>query len=152
MTRAKLNPTPLLVLLFLAATSGQVLADAAIGPRIGVADKGENFFLGGQMEIGPLLGRATLVPGLDFGLEDAKSTTGLLDLRLYLLPLPETGIRIYGAAGPGFLLSPSTEVGLSLALGLHIPMKGQRRYNLEYRWSSGALPNHKVGFAVMFGL
>ena len=74
------------------------------------------------------------------------------DLRFYLIPLPETGIRFYGAAGPTLMLSPDTELGLSLILGLHIPMKSTRRYNVEYRWGIGDIPDHKIAVTVMFGL
>jgi len=41
---------------------------------------------------------------------------------------------------------------LSLILGLHIPMKSTRRYNVEYRWGIGDIPDHKIGVTVMFGL
>ena len=127
-------------------------ADAALGPRFGVTGGNDDFFLGIQGEFGPILGSATLVPSLDFTLGDKSSTALNADLRFYLIPLPETGLRFYGGAGPTLMLSPDTELGLSLILGLHIPMKSTRRYNIEYRWGIGDIPDHKIGVTIMFGL
>jgi len=31
-------------------------------------------------------------------------------------------------------------------------MKESRRYNIEYRWGLGDIPDHKLGIAVMFGM
>lgn len=131
---------------------GPAHADSALGPRIGLSGGNDDFFLGFQGEFGPILGAATLVPSLDFTLGDHSSTALNADLRFYLIPLPETGIRFYGAAGPTLMLSPDTELGLSLILGLHIPMNSTRRYNVEYRWGIGDIPDHKIGVTVMFGL
>ena len=135
-----------------AGLCGRALATAALGPRLGFSGGNDDFFLGGQGEFGPLLGSATLVPSLDFTLGDRSSTAANVDLRFYLIPLPETGIEFYGAVGPTLLISPDTKLGLSLTLGLKIPMKSTRRYNLEYRWGLGDIPNHKIGVAVLFGL
>ena len=135
-----------------AGLSGQAHADSALGPRLGVSGGHDDFFLGIQGEFGPILGPATLVPSLDFTLGDHSSTALNADLRFYLIPLPETGLRFYGSAGPTLMLSPDTELGLSLTLGLHIPMKSTRRYNIEYRWGIGDIPDHKIAVVVMFGL
>ena len=131
---------------------GQAHADSALGPRFGLSGGNDDFFLGVQGEFGPILSAATLVPSLDFTLGDHSSTALNADLRFYLIPLPETGIRFYGAAGPTLMLSPDTELGLSLILGLQIPMKSTRRYNIEYRWGIGDIPDHKIGVTILFGL
>lgn len=133
-------------------TCPRARAEVALGPRLGVSDPGDSFFLGGQGEFGPILGRATLVTLLDFTSGDHSSTLFEADLRFYLFPLPETGIRFYVAAGPALLLSPDTELGLNLTLGLDVPMKNTRRYNFEYRWGVGDVPEHKIAAVVMFGL
>ncbi|MHC4214387.1 MAG: hypothetical protein ACYSWP_13555 [Planctomycetota bacterium] len=39
-------------------------------------------------------------------------------------------LQYYGSAGPTMLLSPSTELEISLTAGVHIPMKSHRRYNV----------------------
>ena len=67
-----------------------------------------------------------------------------------VLGAPE--IRFYAGAGPSMMLSGDLELGLSLTLGLNIPMKESRRYNIEYRWGLGDIPDHKLGIAVMFGM
>ncbi|MBU8871451.1 MAG: hypothetical protein KOO60_11355 [Gemmatimonadales bacterium] len=126
-------------------------AGPGFGPRIGLSG-GDDFFVGVHGEFGQVMGTATLAPSLDLRIGDSSAKTANLDLRWYLLPLPETGLRLYGAAGPTVLLSPSTELGLSLTLGVHIPMKAGRRYNLEYRFGLGDIPEHKIALSVLFGI
>jgi hypothetical protein len=123
-----------------------------LGPRIGLSNSPDEVFLGGQMEFPHVLGRGSMVPSLDFGLGDAEVTTANLDFRWYLLPLPETGLRFYGSAGPSVQTSPESELGLSLTVGLDIPMRNPRRYNVECRFGSGEIPEFKIAFSVMFGL
>lgn len=136
--------------LILMTTTAQ--AASSIGPRAGINANGDDFFLGIQMEFPAKFGALSLVPSFDFGPgTDAPSVLNA-DFRLYLIPLPETGIRFYGGAGPTMMLSGDFELGLSLTLGLNIPMKDTRRYNIEYRWGLGDVPDHKIGVAVMFGL
>ena len=152
MSQKRLFPFFLISIVLIAGLSGQVHAGTALGPRLGVSGGSDDFFLGVQGEFGPLLGPATLVPSLDFITGDNPSNALNTDLRFYLILLPETGIRFYGSVGPTLLLSPDTELGFSLTLGLHIPMKSTRRYNIEYRWGIGDIPDHKIGVTVMFGL
>ena len=123
-----------------------------LGLRAGMNMEPDQFLIGGQGEFGPVAGSSFLVPSLDFGLNDQTTVTANVDLRWYLLPLPETGIYFYGAAGPSIVLSPGTEVGLSLTAGVHIPMKRHRRYNLELRFGFGDIPDLKIVGALMFGL
>ncbi len=132
------------------ATTAQ--AGSSIGPRTGFNSNGDDFFVGIQMEFPAKFGALSLVPSFDFGPgTDARSVLNG-DLRLYLIPLPETGILFYGGAGPTMMLSGDFELGLSLVLGLNIPMKESRRYNIEYRWGLGDIPDHKIGISVMFAL
>ena len=140
---------PVLIVVVLA---NPVLAGNAIGPRIGTAGNSDEMFIGAQGEFGPAFDAATLVPGIDFGLGDEPPTIINFDLRYYLIRLPETGLRFYCSAGPSLQVGDESDLGLSLALGLNIPMKSLRRYNVEYRWGFGDIPDHKIGIAVMFGL
>lgn len=137
--------------LVLALAAPGARAASALGPRLGIAGDSD-VFMGVQGEFGPAVGQATIVPGVDFGFGDNPPTIVGCDLRFYLVRLPETGIRFYGAAGPSLALREGSDLGLSLTLGLHIPMKEQRRYNLEYRWGLGDLPDHRIALAVMFDL
>jgi hypothetical protein len=126
------------------------------GDGIGIIagqDTGSNdFFLGGQAEFGPITNSAFLVPSFHVGFGEGASGAANLDLRWYLLPLPETGIRIYGAAGPTMLFASGADIGLSLTAGFDIPMKNRRRYNVELRFGFGDVPDLKFGAAVTFGI
>lgn len=141
-----------LLALVLVLLAGTTLADTALGPRLGLVEEGTEFFLGVQGEFGPAFGPAILAPSLDFQVGDGPPTILNVDFRLYPVFLPETGVRVYGAIGPAWQFSGEDDLGLSLAAGLHIPMKGLRRYNLEYRWGSGGIPESKIALAVLFGL
>jgi len=142
----------LLALLSLSASAGHAQRTPALGPRGGVSRSPDQAYLGVQGEFGPVFEGAHLAPSLDFGLGDHDVKILNADLRWYLIHLPETGLRFYGAAGPGLLLSPDTELGLNLTVGLLIPMKAHRRYNLEARFGLGDIPDLKLGLSVLFSL
>lgn len=150
------NATSVLLIVFAVVLSGvgscpQAQAQSSLGPRAGFAD-GSEFYLGAQLEFPAKYGAFSLVPSLDIGPGTDASSVANADFRLYLVPLPDTGIRFYAAAGPTMMLSGDLELGISLTLGLNIPMQASRRYNVEYRYGLGDIPEHKIGLAVMFGL
>lgn len=123
----------------------------ALGLRAGASRGPDHAYFGLQTELGTVLGSPRFAPSLDVGLGDTSVTILNADLRWYLLPLPETGLRVYGAAGPGLVLSPDTDLGLNLTAGMHIPMKGGRRYNVEFRFGFGDVPDLKIGMGLVFG-
>jgi len=123
-----------------------------LGLRAGLTTEPDQFVIGVQAEFGPVLSSGYLVPSLDLGLEDRTTVLANIDLRFYLIPLPETGIYFYGSAGPTVVLSPESDLGLSLTAGIHIPMKNRRRYNVEVRFGLGDVPDLKIMAALMFGL
>jgi hypothetical protein len=134
------------------ATAPSALALVVIGPRAGFSGDDHDFYLGLQMETMVRFTTLAMVPSVDFGPGSDASTVANVDFRLYLIPLPETGMRFYAGAGPTMMLSGDLELGLSLTAGLNIPMHGTRRYNIEYRWGLGDIPDHKFGVAILFGL
>ncbi len=139
----------LLTILFAAATAQ---AGSSLGPRAGFSGNANDFYLGAQMEFPAKFGAFSLIPSFDFGPGSGAASVANADLRLYLIPLPDTGLRFYAGAGPTMMLSGDLELGLSLTAGLNIPMNGSRSYNVEYRWGLGDIPDHKFGLAIMFGL
>lgn len=141
----------LLVLFVLLLTATSATAEVALGPRLGLMDNNE-VFLGVQAEFSPIFRRASLVMDADFGLGGSKPNQIDVDLRIPLIPLPETGLMFYGQAGPTWMVSPDNEFGMNVGLGLIVPMKEGRRYNFEYRWGFGDIPEHRVSVAVIFGL
>ncbi len=133
-------------------------AGTALGPRAGYDFDSDSFVLGAEAELGRVFQNFRFAPSLDFELGDHSNTALNADFRLYLFHLPETGLHFYGSAGPTILLNSSsgkdgqTEIGLSLVAGMKIPMKGQKRYNLETRFGFGDIPEFKMMLAVLFGI
>lgn len=125
-----------------------------VGIRGGFNQNPDQFVIGGMLELGSALGPASLVPSVDFGFGDnADLTAANLDLRFYLFPLPQTGIKFYGAAGPTAVFANSqSEIGLSLVAGAKIAMKAKSRYNIEARFGVGDIPDLKIILGVLFGL
>jgi len=125
----------------------------SIGVRGGYAVEPGQLVIGGQMELGPILGPAYFLPVLDAHFGDDTFLLGYAELRWYLLPLPDTGVSFYGSAGPGLVLAGGDgDVGLSLSAGAEIPMSQGRRYNLEARFGIGDLPDLTIALAVLWSL
>jgi len=123
----------------------------SLGPHAGVGRGPDDFMLGAQAEFGPALGSAWFAPGLDMAFSDGANVAMINgDLRWYLLPLPDTGIRFYGQAGPTFVLSPDDAVGLTLGLGADIPMRNARRYHFDVRFGFGDVPDLRIALGVLF--
>jgi len=136
---------------FVAAVPIPAEAKDGLGFRLGLSQSPDQFVIGAQGEAGPVLGPSYFVPSLDVGLGDPSTVVVFNgDLRWYLLPLPDTSIRIYGQAGPALVLAPDVELGLGLTAGVDIPMKRGRRYNMEVRFGFGDVPDLKFMLGVMF--
>jgi hypothetical protein len=128
-------------------------AGDGLGLRGGFAREPGQIVLGGHLELGPALGPAYVVPGLDLHVANGPTFVNVnTDLRWYLLPLPDTGLYLYGAAGPGLVLADDVGTGGSLVVGAHIPMRSGRRYNLEARFGFADLPGLKVSMAYVWDL
>ena len=128
----------------------------SLGARIGLDNSASQFLIGAQGEFGRFAGSAVLAPSLDFSL-GGDGTAANLDLRWYLLPLPESGLTFYGAAGPTLFFTSgkgasSTEFGLSLTAGMKIPMRGGNKYNFEVRFGFGDIPDLRFMFGILFGI
>ncbi len=147
------------LVILIAALPLSASGSSAIGPRVGINFDSDKFTIGAQAELGRVLQTARFAPSLDLDLGDNNTMTALnFDFRWYLFPLPETGLFLYGSAGPTIVLdSPGkggtqSEIGLSLVAGVKIPMKGKNRYNLEVRFGFGDIPDLKVMFGILFGI
>ncbi|HKI84196.1 MAG TPA: hypothetical protein VJ955_00360 [Desulfuromonadales bacterium] len=148
----RVMPLFLMLLVLLAVETAWAQSSPALGVRGGLSRSPDKGYLGLQTEFGEIFYGAHLAPSFDFLLSDRSMTVLNGDLRWYLFPLPETGIRFYGAAGPALVLSPDTDLGFCLTVGIHVPMKYQRRYNLELRFGFGDVSDLKIGVGILFGL
>lgn len=131
----------------------------AFGFRAGLGQDPDQFVVGAFAVMGKLGPRARVVPSVDIGFGDNKTVTNLnLDLRWYLISLPESGVKLYGSAGPTLALisankgGNNTEFGVTLTAGARIPMRGGKRYNVEARFGFGDIPDFRVMIGVLFGM
>lgn len=128
-------------------------AGGSLGLHAGLSRGPDHLVAGGQAELGPAVGTAFFAPSLDLGFGgDSSVSTVNGDLRWYLLPLPETGIRFYGQAGPTLVVEPDNELGFSLGAGADIPMRNGKRYHAETRFGFGDVPDFKIVLGVLFGI
>ena len=130
--------------------SSSLARSKAVGPYLGYGES--DWFLGARAELGTVFGSAVFVPGIDFTLGDGSFVALKAEFRWYRFPLPDTGIRVYGVAGPTIVTSGDTEFGLTLAAGINIPMKKKNRYNAEVRFGIGDIPDVRFLFAVLFSI
>jgi hypothetical protein len=139
-------------LLALLACGPGLTTTANAGNELGVRAGGlDDFYLGVEWQTSARFGPATLAPSVDFGMGDLDAVAVNGDLRWDLLPIPDTGITIYGKAGPTLLLADqNNEVGLSLTIAGDIGLRKGRSLQIEWRFGLGDIPDTKLGAALMF--
>jgi hypothetical protein len=109
------------------------------GPRAGLGFDPDQFVVGLAVVSEPILGPALLSSTFDLGVGDDVTIFELsLDLRWDLIPVPDTGVFVYGAIGPTLVIADydggsNTDIGIGAALGLEIPSRGNRMYDVEIR-------------------
>lgn len=124
---------------------------AALGPTIILNSGTDDLSFGASLETKSFVSTARLAPSIDFSLGDQSITTLNMDLRWYLLPLPNTGIKFYGSAGPTLLFANNeSDLGLTLSAGMKIPANNKKKYMVEVRFGFGDLPDTKISFALLF--
>ena len=140
--------------LSLAACGLGFVTPANAGNELGVRAGGlDGFYVGVEWQTTARLGPAMVVPSIDFSMGDLDGAAMNGDLRWDLLPVPDTGIIIYGKAGPTVILADqNSAVGLSLTIAADIAMRKGRRLQIEWRFGLGDIPNQKLGIALMFPL
>lgn len=126
------------------------VAHADLGIRAGFEDGAHDLYLGVELETGADVGPAVFVPSVDLVLDSHNRLDLNADLRWDLLPIPETGIMIYGKAGPTLAVGDDNELGVSLSVGGDIPMKKRRSLQIELRLGFGDISSAKFGAAVLF--
>ena len=145
--------TPKTILL-LAAGVLCLASPASAGHELGVRAGGfEDFYLGAEWQTPARVGPATFAPSMDFVFGDLDAVAINGDLRWDLLPVFDTGMSIYGKAGPTFMLADNNnEIGLSLSIGADVGMRNGRSLHIEWRFGLGDIPDSKLGVTLMFRL
>jgi hypothetical protein len=141
-------------ILLLAVGSLCLASPASAGHELGVRAGGfDDFYVGAEWQTPAQVGPAAFAPSVDFAFGDLDAVAINGDLRWELLPVFDTGMSIYGKAGPTFMLADKNyEIGLSLSIGADIGMRNGRSLHLEWRFGLGDIPDSKIGIALMFRL
>ncbi len=140
--------------LLLAVSMIALASPASAGHELGVRAGGfDDFYVGAEWQTPARIGPATFAPSVDFAFGDLDAVAINGDLRWELLPVFDTGMSIYGKAGPTLMFAGNNnEIGLSLSIGADIGMRNGRSLHLEWRFGLGDIPDSKLGIALMFRL
>jgi hypothetical protein len=141
-------------ILLLAVSALCLASPASAGHELGVRAGGfDDFYLGAEWQTPARVGQAIFAPSVDFTFGDLDAVAINGDLRWDLLPVFDTGMSIYGKAGPTVILADqNNEIGLSLSVGADIGMRNGRSLQIEWRFGLGDIPDSKLGVALMFRL
>ncbi len=131
---------------------------SSYGVRAGFGLDPDQFVIGAQAEMGQFAKVFRFAPSVDAGFGDNFTTVAFnADLRMDLVPLPKSGVVLYVDLGPTLSwidhkdFDSDTEVGMSLAAGLHLPMGRSNTYNVEARFGFGDIPEFRMLLGVYFG-
>jgi len=127
------------------------------GPRAGLGFDPDQFVVGLAVVSEPVLGPAMIIGSADLGVGDDVTVIELSgDLRWDLIPIPDTGVFVYGAIGPTLVIADydggsNTDIGFGAALGLQIPSRGSRLYDVELRLGlTDEVPDVRILLGMLF--
>lgn len=139
------------------STCSAAASGTSIGVRAGYSFDPDQFVVGAQAIYGRILKIGRLGPSVDFGFGDKMTVvTFNLDGRLILTP-PKASTSFYLGVGPTIAVfdpdqgDGDTEIGLTLASGIRMPLGSRHFYNLEGRLGIGDVPEVKILFGILLG-
>lgn len=149
---------PVLAALIAATMTTTARADLrGWGPRAGLGFDPDQFVVGVALVTEPVLGPAMVAASADLGVGDDVTLVELsADLRWDLIPVPDTGVFLYGAIGPTLVIADydggsNTDIGIGAALGLEIPSRGRRLYDVELRLGlTDEVPDMRILVGMLF--
>jgi hypothetical protein len=153
-----------LTLLSLAATAGQAQTDHVLGMRgagvrAGFGLDPDQGIIGAQAVLGHASRFAAFAPSVDLGFGSDLTTVMLNgDIFVPLFAPAGTSAGVYLAGGPALAIwEPSegdgdTEIGLTVAPGLRLPLGNRSVVTLESRFGIGDIPEFRGLAGVLFAL
>lgn len=149
-----------LVLIFAFSGTSATAGDQpgnSYGVRAGLGINPDQFVFGAQSVMGRVMKVARFAPSADIGVgNDVTVLTFNPDIRLLFSP-PRSNSTFYGQVGPTIAVfdpkegKGDTEIGLTLSVGLKLPMGNSGFYNLEGRFGIGDVPDARILFGILFG-
>jgi len=133
-------------LLLVSAPAGAQLN--AVGPRLGISSKPDQFVMGGQLEFGPFSKSFTITPNLELGFGDDVTTVQMNADGNYHFDIQETwnpyvgmglGLAFYDGDG-----GSQTEFGANIIGGLRFKLRDASAIFTELRIGIADLPDLKV--------
>ena len=153
------------VLLSIAATaagyaqSDGVLSTRGVGVRAGFGLDPDQGIIGVQAVMGHATRYAAFAPSVDLGF-GSDVTTVMLNADIFLPLFAPAGASagVYLAVGPSVAIwNPSegdgdTEIGLTIAPGLRLPLGSRHVFNLETRFGIGDIPEFRLLLGILLAM
>ncbi|MGD8867249.1 MAG: hypothetical protein PVI01_06455 [Gemmatimonadales bacterium] len=125
------------------------------GLRAGLGLDPDQFVVGGQFSLGKSLKIFRVVPSVDVGFGDNRTTIDFNGDFLVRLIVEGTSFGLYGGGGPTLAFidrsggDSNWEFGLSLVAGLQVPLIPKKATNLEARFGIGDIPDFRLLLAII---
>ena len=118
----------------------------------------DQFGVGVQSRFGRVAGTAQFAPSVDFGFGDDLTTIAINGDILWDFPLPGSSTRFYAGGGPALthwsfdnIDASDLEIGVTGVFGVTIPMGLTNKYNAEFRYGIGDVPELRFLFGLLIG-
>lgn len=125
------------------------------GVRAGLGLDPDQFVVGAQFSLGKSLKIFRVVPSVDFGFGNNRTTIDFNADFLARLLVEGTSFGFYGGGGPTLAFidhsggNSNWELGLSVVAGLQVPLIPKKATNIEARFGIGHIPDFRLLFAII---
>jgi hypothetical protein len=125
------------------------------GLRAGLGLDPDQFVVGGQFAIGKRLGIAKIVPSVDLGFGSDVMTIDFNGDLLFKLNMEGSELSLYGGGGPTVAFwdsdfsDGSWELGLSVVVGVQMPLRALKSSSVEARFGIGDIPDVRLLLGIL---
>jgi len=137
------------------AFAQEAASGLGFGVRAGMGLDPDQFVVGAQFSLGKSLKIFRIVPSVDAGFGNSRTTIDLNADFLARLIVENTSFGFYGGGGPTLAFidrsggSSSWEFGISLVAGLQVPIIPKKATNIEARFGILDIPDFRLLLAII---